>query len=191
MQKIILGIVALAIIAVLLWNFMPKIGDITVESAKGFVLDDLKHKYANAEYEILSVQEENATTSGKQYTVKARVTLNPDSACPERIHLYYNYPAQGYVSQPPDFITKDCQICGGAAECTILYKEEAVIASHTKPGTENVNAFIQQYGAAPTVSRNDATGVWAVVWKSNAATYSYEVKIAGNSAVISVNIGPK
>ncbi len=187
MKRLVWLTVALFIIVIAFWIIMPKGSKtVTEKDARLFVLDDLKHRYPNGSYEILSVRlDTNHTGPGKHYTVKAKVTLNPDSPCPERIHLYYDYPEQGYVTQPPDYITKDCKIWGGPG-APIIYEEEAVIASHTFPSTDDVHDYITQYNASHDVTLDEKTGVWTVTWYSEQADYRYIVKVASNGTIVSV-----
>lgn len=185
MRGVLLGIIVLSIVGIVLWHIMPEVKEVSVEDAKRFVLDDLRHKYPNADYEILLVKEENTTAPGKRYNIKARVTLFPDSPCPERLHLYYNYPEQGYVTQPPDYITKDCKVWGGDG-APIIYEEEAIIASHTKSGTENVHSYIEQRNATHTVRFDDSEGTWIVTWNAEGTEFFYEVTISTNGSIVSV-----
>jgi len=154
------------------------------EEAISFVMDDLQNKFPDADYEILDVKEKS-NDGNMYYEIKARVTNYPDSPCPERMHVYYNYPEQGFAVHPPDIITHNCEYCGsGKGQCIILFDEEAIIASHTLPGTEQVDDYIREYDARPGVSYED--GVWQVVWDSPTASYGYVVKISSNNKLLSV-----
>jgi hypothetical protein len=151
--------------------------------ARKFVMDELKSKYPLADSEIVSV-EEKTSEKGKYYEIKAKVTQEAAGPCPERMHIYFNYPMQNFVSQPPEYITKDCKILCQASPCPILFKEEAIIASHTLPGTEGVNDYIATYKAAfPVVDeRKDS---WMVKWDSPLSASYYEIEISKNSTIIS------
>ena len=80
----------------------------------------------------------------KYFEVKAKVTENPETKCPGRKHIFYNYPAQNFVPQPPEVITSNCAVCVQGI-CTIAFPEEAVIASHTFAGTEAVQDYLLDY----------------------------------------------
>ena len=190
-MKTIGWIIVLLIIVGLFLLFVYKWGpETTEENAISFVYDDLEAKYPNAEYEILYINE-NATTTdgkGKYFTIKAGVVDNSDPMCPERIHLYYNYPEQGFVTQPPDYITKDCNICINQPTCQLIYDEEAIIASHILEGTEAVHQYLEQYSdARPTVTP-PPTGEneWIVTWDSPEADFYYVVYVSRDAQLIDV-----
>jgi hypothetical protein len=125
-------------------------------------------------------------SGAKYFEVKARVTENPASPCPERSHIFYNYPAQNFVPQPAEVITSGCEVCTEGI-CTIAFPEEAVIASHTFPGTSAVEAFIKATdGAGPHVSENPAGESWSVRWDSASGPAYMLVEIHRNGTVLSV-----
>jgi hypothetical protein len=146
----------------------------TQDDAKKFFLEDLASKYPNADIrEVVEITPAADGTPGA-YTLKARITQGLKTACPERIHLYYAYPAKSFVAQPPDVITKDCVFCENEPKCIIAYEEEAIAASHTYPGTDDVNAYITAY--PDFVPHADYAGkygewlnVWIVTWDSQKA----------------------
>ncbi|MCC7552308.1 hypothetical protein KO317_01420 [Candidatus Micrarchaeota archaeon] len=182
----------LIIISVCLLFLYNWTSPLTEKDAETSVLEDLKAKYGNtAEFEIISIAENQPIEEGKgkYYTLKARVTVNPTSPCPERIHLYYNYPEQGFVTQPPDYITKNCEICVGQSICYLIFNEEAIIASHTIEGTENVKQYLDQYLNAksnvksPTNSQDN----WIVEWNSETADFYYIVELTRNAELINVS----
>ena len=192
-MKILVWIVVLVIIMafVLLFVYVqsPKT---TEENAEIYVLEDLKAEYGeDANFEIISINENPSIEEGKgkYFTIKARVTLYPDSSCPERIHLYYNYPEQGFVTQPPDYITKNCKICIDQPTCQLIFNEEAIIASHTIEGTENVKQYITQYpNAKATVSApTNGQDNWLVEWDSEEADFYYIVEISRNAELINIS----
>ena len=136
------------------------------EQAINFVMDDLEDKYPNADYEILSIIK-NKTNGREFYNIKARVTFGADTPCPERIHVYYNYPEQGFVVHPPDQVVYNCKYCINQPNCVILFNEEAIIASHTLNGTNKIEDYIDKYNAKPTVSYDKSNEIWKVTWYSD------------------------
>ncbi len=186
-------IVVLIIIASLFLLFFYEWAPPATEGdARTSVLEDLNAKYdGNAEYEILSINENTPIEGekGKYFTIKTRVTLNPESSCPERIHLYYNYPEQGFVTQPPDYITKDCEICIDQPTCQLIFNEEAIIASHIIKGTDDITQYLTQYldakatVSAPTTEQEN----WIVTWDSTSADFYYIVELTRNAELINIS----
>ncbi len=163
--------------------------NINVEQAdaKKFVQEDLRTKFPNADTEILSITEKKDEKDQKYFEVKARVTKYPNSACPERLHTYYNYPKQNFVNPPDEIITKNCVVCADPdKQCVLAFPEEAVIASHTFKGTEQVDNYIKgEASATPTVKQ--VSNSWIIIWGSDVASSFYEIEIARNGTLISVN----
>jgi hypothetical protein len=190
---VVVGILALvAIFLLLIFPIGPEV--VSGSDARAFVLEDLWSKYPNADnISILSMVEQapNRTGMGKYYTIKARVTTGLISPCPERRHVYYNYPEQGFVKQPDEIITQDCMVCINAPVCILAFEEEAIIASHTYNGTEGIGKYINAYpDAVPAAEfRDEFEGdidVWVVEWDSNSADYSYFVALSsGENRVLS------
>ncbi|MFA5382017.1 MAG: hypothetical protein WC356_02545 [Candidatus Micrarchaeia archaeon] len=185
-------VVLIIIISIMLLFFYEWAPPANETDARTSVLEDLKSHYGEtAEFEILSINEniQNEGEKGKYFTIKARVTINPETACPERIHLYYNYPEQGFVTQPPDYITKNCEICLGQPICQLIFNEEAVIASHTIEGTEKIKQYITQYpNAKPKVNPpTNGQENWIVLWSSENADFYYIVEISRNAELINIS----
>ncbi|MEM4707718.1 MAG: hypothetical protein QXL47_03860 [Candidatus Anstonellales archaeon] len=154
---IILSLLVLYI--VFLQPTQPKVEKVDAEN---FVLQDLKAKYSNADkISIVETREKE-----NYYEIVARVTFDYYTKCPRRIHLYYLYPKQGFEPQPPEHITKNCEV----HDLPIAFEEEAII----KSWRENpiVEGFIDSFGAEPAVSR--IQGGWEVTWLGN-APYYYKV----------------
>ncbi len=185
-------IVALLIlVSICLLFFYDWSAPITEKDAETSVLEDLEAKYGeDAELEIISIAENQPVEEGKgkYFTIKARVTLSPSSKCPERIHLYYNYPEQGFVTQPPDYITKNCEICVDQPMCYLIFNEEAIIASHTINGTENVKQYLNQYPNAKSTISAPTNGQdnWIVTWDSDTSEFYYVVELTRNAQLIDV-----
>jgi hypothetical protein len=159
---------------------------VSVESsdAAKFVLEDLRYKYPDADISILETKELYNENSEKYYEVKAKVTQGLDSACPRRVHIFYNYPDQNFVPQPADVITANCRVCTEGT-CIMNFEEEAIIASHTFSGTTEVSTYIVSESAKPTVS--DLTDSWLVTWDSDNAGYFFEVTIDKSGEILNLS----
>ena len=157
---------------------------LTPEDAQKFFLEDLKEKYPNADVrEVTEIFNVTAQDGSTYYQLKARVTTGMESPCPERLHVYYDYPPKNFVAQPPEYITSGCQICLNEPVCVIAFPEEAIIASHTYNGTQEVSNFILR-NADATASAEFADNfapygaVWKVVWQSPSANDFYTVLVS-------------
>jgi hypothetical protein len=152
--------------------------------ARKFVMEELKTKYPTGDIEIISVQEMNSNGS-KYFKINAKVTLNSAGPCPERMHIFFNYPEQNFVSQPPEYITKDCKICVSKLNCPVLFSEEAIIASHTFDGTEEVQKYVNEEKGVFSLA-NEKEKSWVVTWDSPFSGYYYEVEISKNASVLGI-----
>lgn len=157
--------------------------DVVEADASKFVLEDLGTKYPAADISIMTITQMYNENGAKYFEVKAKVTEHPETPCPERKHIFYNYPAQNFVPQPAEVITSNCVVCAQGI-CTIAFPEEAIIASHTFPGTEDVQDYLLDFqNAVPSVQ--EKTDSWLVAWSSQTAESSYSVEIHRNGTVIS------
>jgi len=158
--------------------FMPKPPPkVEKEEAENFVLQDLQAKYANANK--ISIVE--TRDKGEYYEIVTRVTFDYYTKCPRRIHLYYLYPKQGFEPQPPEYITKNCEV----HDIPIAFEEEAIIKSWRD--NEIVEKYINTFGAEPLVNRVE--GGWEVVWVSK-ADYYYKVFVneTGETEVFAIGL---
>ena len=188
MKKELILIAFLIIIAVFLVsvsNFYKK--NIEIADAKKFVMDDLASKYPGASMSILSVTNRTNTAGDTYFEIKAKATKGDSTPCPERVHIYYNYPAQNFVTQTPDYVTLNCKVCSGVEnkKCVIAFSEEAIIASHTLSGTSEVEAYIKSYKDVLPLTSEDESG-WLVVWDSPFASYSYTVSVSRSGSIIGI-----
>lgn len=184
-REVLLIILLLIVIAVLvkLVEFFQI--NVVEADASNFVREDLHNKYPVADIAIMTITQKSNINGGKYFEVKARVTEGSESPCPERSHIFYNYPEQNFVPQQPEVITHNCVVCT-AGICTIAFPEEAIIASHTLRGTAEVNDYIESTGnAVPTVTEQPDS--WEVAWDSETADYYYVVSVHRNGDVLSVN----
>ncbi len=155
--------------------------------ASNFVKEDLRTKYPSADIEIMSIVPKYNSNGAKYFELKAKVTKDPLSECPERFHIFYNYPEQNFVPQPPEVIAANCHVCTEGI-CNIAFPEEAIIASHTMPNTDVVQSFLKTYpDAIPEVKEN--ANNWLVIWASPSANSSYIIGINRNGSVSSVTLG--
>ena len=154
--------------------------------ANSYVLEDLQSKHPNADSVAIMDWETKTNEGGEEYLrIRASVSEGAKTPCPVRIHYFYYYPLQNFVTEPPEYITSGCTVCEGAG-CAIAFDEEAIIASHTNSGTESVNKYVTAYkDAVPTVYR-DGLG-WKVDWKSPSSKYGYLVEVDTNGRILSVN----
>ena len=179
---VILLLMAVIVLGVI---FFPHRGAVDVNEAKRYVEEDLRHRFPDADViDVLNVSQVTAE-SGTYYNLKGRVTMGLDSACPERRHIYYNYPEQKFVPQPDEYITKDCRICLDVAKCVIGFEEEAIIASHTLGDTGAVQQYLNDYGdASPAVSYDSKTRLWNVTWSSKLATETVSVLVSNDAKIV-------
>lgn len=181
MKTAVLLILLVAVaLAISLFVFSKPSYPMTQDDAKKFFLEDLKEKYPGADVrEIMEILPQTASDGTPYYQLKARVTFGMLSPCPERMHVYYDYPPKNFVAQPPEYITKGCKVCINLQNCIMLFPEEAIIASHTYPGAEEVAAFIRENSDAkssqPSFLDNykNYSGVWLVKWSSASSGKSY------------------
>jgi len=164
------------------------------EDAKAFFLEDLKDKYPGADvHEIVEILPATASDGSLYYQLKARVTDGLYTPCPERMHVFYDYPPKNFVAQPPEYITKGCRVCIGVDSCILAFPEEAVIASHTYDGTEEVAAFVNGNSDAKAdaiflESVEGEAGTWKVTWRSATNPSYYEVLLSKpQNSVLSVS----
>ena len=152
--------------------------------ASNFVSQDLATKYPSADIAIMSVTPKLNDQAKTYYAVEVRVTQDPNGPCPQRSHIFYNYPEQNFVPQPTEVITANCSVCTEGI-CNIAFPEEAVIASHTFPGTAAVQSYISANSdAVPTVTEKGDG--WMVSWTSANSALAYVVEIHRNGSVLNV-----
>ena len=158
--------------------------DVVQADAAKFVMEDLRSNYPGSSIEIMTIIPMSNERGGRYFEVKAKVTEFSDSPCPRRSHIFYNYPVQNFIPQLPEVITDNCRVCiEGIGTCTIAFPEEAVIASHTLPGTSAVNAYVQGTpSATPIVSEGIES--WVVKWDSPDAPHSYVVEIKRDGTLV-------
>lgn len=188
-REILLIVLLILVIAVLVKLVEFFQNNVVGGDASKFVLEDLSTKYPTADIEILAITPKINDNGEQYFQVEAKVTQGNDTPCPQRSNIYYNYPAQNFVPQPPEIVTQNCVVCT-VGVCTIAFPEEAIIASHTQPGTSDVQAYLQTYpDALPTVTQQ--TDSWLVRWDSSTAKSYYNVEVQNNGTIVSVNSYPK
>lgn len=187
---VLLIILILAIVAIVKVAEMFKPHDVQADATK-FVLEDLHFKYKNADVEILEMKNMTNPEGQKYVEIKAKVTTQQNTPCPERMHIFYNYPVQNFVPQPAEVITANCQACTEGPNCILAFPEEAVIASHTFAGTEDVAAYLTVYNQPAVSTAVENANSWTVTWDSPDSPYYYVVEIMKNKTVKSVTRVPK
>ncbi|NYZ76976.1 hypothetical protein H0O02_01530 [Candidatus Micrarchaeota archaeon] len=183
-RKEIIVLIILVLLIVLLVKLAEFYKTNVVEAdASKFVFEDLHSKYPNADIEIMSMRDGYNDAGEKYFEIKTKVTEGAFTPCPERMHIYYNYPVQNFVSQPTEYITSNCRVCTGGT-CTIAFPEEAIIASHTFAGTEAVHAFVTESEAAyPSVV--EGSDRWTITWDSPVSTHYYAVIVGKEGTLVS------
>lgn len=154
--------------------------------AKKFVTEDLKGKYPNADIEVISIEDKINKDGAKYSFIKVKVTNDPQNSCPERLHTYYNYPEQNFVTQPTEYVTKNCEIMCKVDSCVIAFPEEAIIASHTLPGTGEIKTYLGSYPDTVANAVEESKG-WKVTFDSNLANYYYEVLVSKTGKILGIN----
>ena len=185
-MKTVVLIILLAIVAfaALYFVFSKPAYPLSEEGAKSFFLEDLKEKYPGADVrEIMEIFPATASDGSPYYQLKARVTTGVATPCPERMHVFYDYPPKNFVAQQPEYITRGCKVCLDSPTCILAFPEEAIIASHTYNGTEDVAAFVKGNSDARAVALfldtyEGATGAWRVTWSSDTNPVSYDVVLS-------------
>ena len=185
MKTSVLLILLLAVaLAVAYFIFSKPAYPLTEQDAEKFFLEDLKEKYPTADVrevmEIIPVSSQDGT---QYFELKARVTNGLSTPCPELLHVYYAYPPKNFVAQPPEYIARGCKVCMNEPNCVIAFPEEAIIASHTYPGTEGVSSFIKAYADAKPEAQfaenyKEYSGVWLVRWSAASSSFAYNVAIS-------------
>ncbi|MEM2963468.1 MAG: hypothetical protein QXN01_03165 [Candidatus Anstonellales archaeon] len=175
-KEVVVGI--LIIVVVILILIKPWEAAVSAEDATKYVMEDMRTKYPNADIiEVLSTREEYGS-----YKIKGRVSFEITSKCPQRLHLYYDYPASHFVTWTEN-ITKNCKVCEGLPKCIVAFEEEAVAASHTYSGGERARKYLEDYPDAKASWRflDEFEGkeeVWLVIWKSPKANSILKVYIS-------------
>ncbi len=183
--SVLLILLVAAALAIALFVFSRPNYPLTQADAQKFFLEDLRDKYPNADVrEVMEILPLTAQDGTPYYQLKARVTTGLSTPCPERVHVYYDYPPKNFVAQPPEYITRGCKVCINEPSCIIAFPEEAIIASHTYPGTGAVETFLKAASDA-TASQpsflsdyKGYSGIWLVKWSSASSGVSYSVAIA-------------
>ena len=183
---VLLAILVAIALAVAWFIFSKPAYPLSEEDAKKFFLEDLQGRYPSADVrEVTEIIPLTSTDGSPYFQLQARVTNGMSTPCPERIHVYYDYPPKNFEAQPPAYITKGCKVCLNVDVCVLAYPEEAIIASHTYPGAELVGDFVRQNAeaeASPQYFENfeNQTGVWQVNWSTPSAGTAYEVLLSKN-----------
>jgi hypothetical protein len=159
--------------------------EVVEADARGFVLEDLETRHPTAEIEIMSILPKYNQYEDKYFEVKAKVTKNPKTPCPERSHVFYNYPVQNFIPQPAEVITSGCEVCTEGI-CVIAFAEEAVIASHTFSGTDDIQSYLSRYPEARSQVVEDQDS-WLVMWDSTDADHYYLATIRRDGTVLDVS----
>jgi hypothetical protein len=178
-KEIVLLIVLVAVLAGLLY-FSKSFHTVSEPDARKFFLENLAQNYPNAE--VREIVDVISLEGGKTLRLKARVSSGLSTPCPERLHVYYNYPSKNFIFEVEN-VTYGCVVCPNTPTCVILFPEEAIIVSHKYQGGENASNYISQYpDAIPKAELLPEYGgmqnVWNVTWDSKSAPDMVEVYIS-------------
>jgi hypothetical protein len=180
---IVLAVILTIAVALKVMEFFQS--DVVEKDATRFVIEDLRANHPDADIAIMNITPKYNQQEKRYFEVKARVTDDALSPCPKRSHIYYNYPLQNFVPQPPEIITSaGCRVCT-TGTCTIAFPEEAIIASHTLNGTAEVQRYVDANPSAiPAAS--ETVDSWMVKWDAAGASSYYMVKVRrdGNGLVV-------
>ncbi|MFN3909903.1 MAG: hypothetical protein ACK4J0_01555 [Candidatus Anstonellaceae archaeon] len=184
-SKILLFLVLIAVLAFFLFTRLFTYA--SSEDAKKFFEEDLRYTYPNADVrEIISI--EKVSDQNQDYVLKAWVSTNLSTPCPEKIEVQYSYPSRNFIGSATKLVY-GCVVCPtDKKNCHILYPEEAIIASHTYPQTEPVREFIKLFPKAkPQVKfleeLDGYKNVWRVDWIEENKTLSVYINQADNSII--------
>ncbi len=156
------------------------------ENAKKYVMEDARIKYPAADIiEIIDMEKSFNEEEVEYYKMTVRISEDLESPCPTRIHLYYNYPEQNFVTDPPEKITKRCITCEGKG-CVIAFEEEAIIASHTNKGSESIAEFLKEEPSAMPIVVKTEDG-WMVSWIGEEKEYDVYVNINGEISKVEMS----
>jgi len=189
----LIALLAIVAFAAVYFVFSKPAYPLSEEGARSFFLEDLKEKYPGADVrEIVEILPAAASDGSMYYQLKARVTNGIATPCPERMHVFYDYPPKNFVAQPPEYITRGCKVCLDSPTCILAFPEEAIIASHTYNGTGEVAAFVKGNSDAKADALfldvfEGTPGAWKVSWSSATNPVSYEVVLSkSQNSVLSV-----
>ncbi|MCK4319202.1 hypothetical protein KAW38_01370 [Candidatus Micrarchaeota archaeon] len=183
-EVFILGLLILSLILIFSISFY-EIGTLE-EDAKKYVMEDARIKYPAADIiEIINMEKSFNEEEAEYYKITIRISENLESPCPTRIHLYYNYPEQNFVIDPPEKITKGCITCEGEG-CVIAFEEEAIIASHTNKGSELVAEFLKEEPTAMPLVVKTGDG-WMVSWIGEEREYDVYINIGGEISKVEMS----
>ncbi|MEM3399844.1 MAG: hypothetical protein QXP42_03350 [Candidatus Micrarchaeia archaeon] len=183
---IVMFLVVVALVVFFTTSFKKHV--LTKEEAERYVIEDLRAKFPNADkYGVISIENESGS-----WKVEASVVHEAGSRCPKRTHVFYDYPRSGFALREEN-ITKGCRICVAEPLCIIVYPEEAIIASHTLPGSDRTVEFLGLHTDAVADAEfrsvyehggRKYSNVWVVRWYSRSANMTHYVVIAKTNATI-------
>jgi len=185
---LVLAVILTIAVALKIMEFFQS--NVVESDATRFVIEDLHANHPDADITIMNITPKYNAEGKRYFEVKARVTDDAFSPCPKRSHIYYNYPVQNFVPQPPEIITSaNCRVCT-AGICTIAFPEEAIIASYTFNSTDDVRRYVDANPSSiPTAT--ETSDSWIVKWDASGADSYYVVKVRRNGSAIAVQSFPK
>jgi hypothetical protein len=161
----------------------PQDGSDTMTFEKS-IINDAKARYPDANI----VEIEGSEMSAGVNMTNVRVSFGIGTICPSRMRLRYKN-TFGYETGVPTYIVKDCEYkCEG--NCIITGEEEAIIAAHKLPGTEQVQAYIGDGTGIKTSAVYSAEfGTWLVTFSRQSDGSKMVVKLTSmNPAVLQIEM---
>ncbi len=188
-REITLIIVLIAIVIALALTMKFASGAAEEGDARKFVMEDLGSRFPDADkIEVVSFDQKTNELGQQYYVIKARVSSGLATPCPNRTNYYYTYPMQNFAPAPPEYVVKECSVCA-SRPCVIAFEEEAIIASHTLPGTEEVQLFISEREPVAGVEKQDDR--WIVSWTDvNSSQHNatvYQVAVSTDGWILGIN----
>lgn len=192
MRKEVIFALLLVVAIVALLSLSSRFNRGSEADARKFFTEDLANSYPDADVREILTSAQVGEGESAYYLLKARVSYNLSTPCPSRWEVEYYYPPQSFVRRTPMRLVSGCQVCNRNPSCVLSYMEEAVIASHTYAGGEQVGSYISTHpdakpGAVLLPMWNNMLDVWQVDWKDN--TSGLSVFITQNPSTI-VGIQP-
>ncbi|VVC02032.1 Uncharacterised protein [uncultured archaeon] len=174
MRKEVIFILLLVVAVVALLSLSSRFNRGSEADARKFFTEDLANSYPDADVREILTSAQVGEGASAYFLLKARVSYNLSTPCPSRWEVEYYYPPQSFVRRTPTRLVSGCQVCSGSPNCVLSYMEEAVIASHTYAGSEQVGNYLTGHPAAKPTAKllsvwNNQLDVWQVDWKDNSS----------------------
>jgi hypothetical protein len=174
MRKEVVFILLLLVAVVALLSLSSRFNKGGEADARKFFAEDMANNYPDADVREILTAAQVGEGASAYYLLKARVSYNLFTPCPSRREVEYYYPPQSFVRRTSVNLVSGCKVCNGNSQCVLSYMEEAIIASHTYAGSEEVKSYIESHPQAKPGARllpvwNEQLDVWQVDWADNSS----------------------